>query len=291
MEGTVFDYNWVITHSTIFHADDVFGVALCRLLNPQIQIIRTLEPDVHLKRVENIGQKAIVFDIGLGTYDHHQVDKVLRKDGTPYCGFGLLWRDFGRLLCEDEKAWDKVDQVLVLPIDKHDNGVSRNLLSGCIGVFNPDWNEDISEDVAFHRAMQIAQQILKAQIDHANSISLAKSEIISQYTGGEMLVLDRYLPWMDTVQDDARLKDVLFTVFPSPRGGWNVQTVTIGPGTFQNRANFPEEWLGHADPSRGIHFAHTSNFLIACGTKEQAIQVAQEAVEANNAVARLAFTC
>ena len=44
--------------------------------------------------------------------------------------------------------------------------------------------------------------------------------------------------------------------------------------------DFPQEWLGHADPERGIHFAHTANFLIACDTKEQAIKVAEEAIKA-----------
>lgn len=275
----VFNYDQVITHSTIFHADDVFGVALCRLLNPKIKVIRTLDINKQLEMAKNLHEKAIVFDIGLGKYDHHQVDKALRPDGTPYCGFGLLWRDFGYLLCPDRIAWEKVDQTLVIGIDKADNGVQQNLLSATIKTMNPQWDSDISEDVAFGRAMNVAQIMLKAHIDHANSTVSAREAVLSYYNNSEILVLDRYLPWADTVQTHPSLKDVLFVIYPSQRGGWNVQTVPKEPGTFTNRMDFPADWLGHSDPDRGIHFAHTANFLIGCDTKDQAIKVAEEALE------------
>lgn len=275
----VFDYDQVITHSTVFHADDVFGVALCRLIDPKIEIIRTLDVEKYLEMARNVGKKALVFDIGLGKYDHHQTNKTFRTDGTPYCGFGLLWRDFGYLLCPEREAWEKVDQTLVIGIDKADNGVAQNLLSSTIKTMNPQWNSSVSESVAFGRAMNVAQIMLQSHIDHANSIVAAKDEVLSHYNGDEILVLDKYMPYQDIVQSDPKLKDVLFVVYPSQRGGWNVQTVTKEPGTFINRMDFPEEWLGHADPERGIHFAHTSNFLIGCNTKEQAINVAKEALE------------
>ena len=282
-----FMYDQVITHSTVFHADDVFGVALCRLIDPKIEIIRTLDVEKHLEMAKNVYKKVLVFDIGLGKYDHHQVDKALRPDGTPYCGFGLLWRDFGYLLCPDKTAWEKVDQTLVIAIDKADNGAAQNLLSSTIKTMNPQWDSNVSESVAFGRAMNVAQVILKSHIDHANSIVAARDEVLKQYSGGEILVLDSYLPYQDTVQTDPRLKDVLFVVYPSQRGGWNVQTVTKEPGTFANRMDFPKEWLGHADESRGIHFAHTANFLIACDTKEQAVRVAEEAVEEGSKYAKV----
>lgn len=284
----VFDYDQVLTHSTVFHADDVFGVAMCRLINPKIKIIRTLDVESNLEAAKNIGEKVLVFDIGLGRYDHHQKDKALRPDGTPYCGFGLLWRDFGYQLCPEKEAWERVDQAFVIGIDKADNGIAQNLLSSSIKAFNPTWDSQDSENVAFHRAMLVAEQILIQQVKQANSSVAAKSEVIASYTGGEILVLDRYLPYQDTVQNDARLKDVLFVVYPSIRGGWNIQTVPQVPGQFVNRMNFPEEWLGHADEARGIHFAHTANFLIACDTKEQALKVAREAVEEGHVPAVLA---
>lgn len=291
----VFDYKQVITHSTTFHADDVFGTALCRLINPDIKIIRTLDVDKALEMAANLGEKAIVFDIGMGKYDHHQEDKAFRKtelgkEPVPYCGFGLLWLDFGYLLCPDPIAWEKVDRTLVIAIDRADNGIQQNMLSASIKVLNPNWNDTVSEDVAFHRAMNIAMILLKGHIDHANAICAARDEVMSRYFGGEILVLDTYLPWADTVQTEEKMRDILFVVYPSQRGGWNVQTVSKQPGTFANRMDFPTDWLGHADPDRGIHFAHTANFLIACDTKEQAVRVAEEAVQAGTEAYRVAYS-
>ena len=90
---------------------------------------------------------------------------------------------------------------------------------------------------------------------------------------------------------EERLKDVLFVVYPSKRGGWNVQTVPKVAGQYANRMDFPKDWLGHADPDRGIHFAHTANFLIGCDTLEQAQKVAEEAVEAGKLEATVVYSC
>lgn len=281
-----FDFKTAVTHSTIFHADDVFGVAMCSLIDPKIRVIRTLKPE-EIPKEEG---PMIVFDIGMGKYDHHQEDKALRPDGTPYCGFGLLWRDFGYLLCPDQDAWQKVDQALVYPIDKADNGISMNPLSTAIKAMNPNWNSSVSEEVAFWGAVEVATAILKAEILHANAASEAAEAVLDYYLESpteEILILDEYLPWVDAVQKNEKLRNIVFCVYPSQRGGWNVQTVNKEPGSYKNRMDFPKEWLGHADPSRGIHFAHTANFLIACDTKDQAIRVAEEAVEAG----KQEYTC
>ena len=87
------------------------------------------------------------------------------------------------------------------------------------------------------------------------------------------------MPWVDIVSSDDTFKDILFAVYPSQRGGWNVQTIKRSEKGIANRMNFPKEWIGHEDPERGIHFSHASGFLIACDTKEQAISVAMEAIE------------
>lgn len=287
-----FDFDQVITHSTVFHADDVFGVALCRLINPKINIVRTLDVDAALEMANAIGKKALVFDIGLGKYDHHQENKALRddRDNTPYCGFGLLWRDFGYLLCPDYNAWSKVDNTLVIGIDRADNGIRQNLLSTSISVMNPQWNDYTSENVAFHRAMNVAMVVLKAHVDHANAAIAAGEEVAASYSGGGILVLNRYLPYADTIIGNERFKDVLFVIFPSMRGGWCVKTVPKIAGSFENRMGFPKEWLGHADPERGITFAHTANFLITCETKDQAIRVAEEAIQNGSSEYTLAYS-
>ena len=70
-------------HNGIFHADDVFGVALMQSIYNDLEIIRTRDEEL-LKTCD------IVSDVGNGKYDHHHVDKIRRENGIPYCGFGLL---------------------------------------------------------------------------------------------------------------------------------------------------------------------------------------------------------
>ena len=71
------------THSGKFHADDVFSAALLLYLNPEINISRGN------KVPEDFD--GIVFDIGRGQYDHHQMERKFlvrnwRKSSTsPLC--------------------------------------------------------------------------------------------------------------------------------------------------------------------------------------------------------------
>lgn len=278
------------THGSIFHSDDVFATAFLKLVNPHISIYRTNDKSfVQTQTSDDV----LVFDIGEGEYDHHQKDHALRpiEDGyffdkqgvmsqIPYCSFGLLWRDYGRLLCPYDKAWQKVDKTLVLPIDKADNGVEANLLSSAIGQLNPSWNADSSEfarDVKFGLAVQMAKAILRNYVDRANAEYEAEKLVLnSRVVDSKILVLDQYLPWDNTVIE--QMPEILYVVFPSNRGGYNVQTVPDAPGSFNGRKLFPVEWLGNPDRSLGMTFCHPGNFLFATETLDQAIACARIAV-------------
>ena len=72
------------THGGVFHSDDVFSAALLKIINPDIKIIRGF------KVPDNFA--GLVFDIGGGAYDHHQMDNEIRENGIPYASFGKLWR-------------------------------------------------------------------------------------------------------------------------------------------------------------------------------------------------------
>lgn len=175
--------SYVITHSTIFHSDDVFGVAMLRLIVPGIKIVRTIKPSEEQLADLATGH-AMVFDLGCQfghpEYDHHQADKALRSDGAPYCGFGLLWRDFGHLLCPSNKAWEKVDRELVLPIDKADNGIERSGLADAIYAFNPTWEEGrAAEDAAFWHAEAFAESVLRRYVETANANVKAEEAVLN----------------------------------------------------------------------------------------------------------------
>jgi len=272
---------YVITHSTIFHSDEIFATALLELINPSLQVVRTCRPtEQQLKDLAD--GKTFCYDIGCQfgypEYDHHQLNKALRPDGTPYCSFGLLWRDLGSALCSMQKAWEKVDRDLVLAIDKADNGVETNMLSSAIHAFNPAWNSKEDENAAFWRAEKFAEDVLKQYICKANAEVEAEQLVLHgrKENNGKVLVLDQYMPWQDTVIE--QMPYVLFVVYPSARGGYNVQTVPDAPGSFSGRVQFPQKWLGNPDETLGMTFCHPGNFLAAVKTLDEAINVANIAI-------------
>ena len=54
-------------------------------------------PDIEIIRGNEVPEDfdGIVYDIGRGKYDHHQLNKRVRENGIPYAAFGLLWEEYG----------------------------------------------------------------------------------------------------------------------------------------------------------------------------------------------------
>ena len=143
------------THSGKFHADDVFSSALLLYLNPEIRIQRG-------NRVPE-DFAGIVYDIGRGKYDHHQMDSRIRENGVPYAAFGLLWEELGAQILGEELAL-RFDHDFVQPLDINDNTGEKNELASLIGDFNPPWDEEGSNDAAFFEAVNLAGTILENKL-------------------------------------------------------------------------------------------------------------------------------
>lgn len=297
----------VITHSTVFHADDVFGVALMRLLKPGIEVIRTVDKTYIGSIIEDVkANKTLIFDlgcvVGLLDYDHHQPDELKQyrpeADGTyidkngktkriPYCGAGLLWKRFGSILCPNEKAFDRVDKTLFLPVDKADNGVETNVLSTAISQYNPSWKETFGkskeevnaiENKAFWEAEAFAEATLRNIIKRCNDAVEAEELLLAsrKLDEGQILILDQYLPWETFIATD--MPKVKFCIYPGKRDPWNIQKAPVAPGSFEGRCHFPQRWLGNPDKNLGMGFCHPNNFLATADTLEHAINIARVAI-------------
>ena len=90
-----------ITHSGTMHADEVFATAFLDLYIKDIKVFRTNTIDESI-----INDNTLIYDIGRGSYDHHQEDAKKRENGITYCAFGLLWQDFGRDFLKKDLFWD-----------------------------------------------------------------------------------------------------------------------------------------------------------------------------------------
>lgn len=258
------------THGGIFHADDVFSTALLQLLwgveNCSINRVFSVNG---IELTEN----DIVFDIGLGEFDHHQEEKEYHADGTPYAAFGKLWRKFGATFFDgDEEAAKKIEEHLVIPIDKQDNGETRNLLSESIKEFNPCWNEDNSPAAqmkSFMTAVGFARAILDREIKKLQATIAATEETQAAASSSinGVMVLERYIPITKDIP-----ANVMFAIYPALRGGYNLNCIPKDDGTFGSRKLLPASWLN--DKPAGCTFVHQGRFIAAFERKEDAIEAA-----------------
>ena len=288
-------------HNGIFHADDVFGVALMQSIYNDLEIIRTRDEEL-LKTCD------IVSDVGNGKYDHHHVDKIRRENGIPYCGFGLLWRDFGisyinakfpdlSNLKEQQEVAEKVDTILIQQIDAQDNGVDVMTsevpimtLCDIIYTFIPTGAGEDEIEKGFFEAVEFAKKILykitKKFVDSYENYRMIKNELKKQNVKeSHILVLEKSVPWKDTVLELDRNENVLYVVYQDVTGSWCTQTVPKKANSFAARKDLPKTWGGlNNDLSKltGIEnctFCHPALFICGNKTKEGAISMAKVAVE------------
>ena len=289
-------------HNGIFHADDVFGVALMQSIYNDLEIIRTRDEEL-LKTCD------IVSDVGNGKYDHHHVDKIRRENGIPYCGFGLLWRDFGisyinakfpdlSNLKEQQEVAEKVDTILIQQIDAQDNGVDVMTsqvpimtLCDIIYTFIPTGAGEDEIEKGFFEAVEFAKKILykitKKFVDSYENYRMIKNELKKQNVKqSHILVLEKSVPWKDTVLELDRNENVLYVVYQDVTGSWCTQTVPKEANSFAARKDLPKKWggLNNDDLSKltGIEnctFCHPALFICGNKTKEGAILMAKVAVE------------
>ena len=258
-------YTKGITHGGIFHADDVFSTALLKIIYPNILI----------KRVntipQNIDNSTIVYDIGLGNFDHHQPDALFRKNGVKYSSFGLLWQKYGKYLIGEN--WECFDNGYVLPIDIQDNGGELNPLSNAINAFNPSWNEDKSTDESFDEAVSIAMIILKKLFNKYKLEQFASehiSKIMKEFGNSPIIILDKFVPWKKEVCES---ENALYVIYPSMRGCYNAQAVPTEYGKKTCRLPFPETWLRNSPEA--LTFIHPERYLISADKIDSAEMLCQ----------------
>lgn len=259
------------THGGKFHADDVFSAALLLYLNPEIQIARGN------KVPENYD--GIVFDIGRGEYDHHQLDSRIRDNGVPYAAFGLLWEQLGAGILGEELA-QEFDEAFIQPLDNNDNTGEKNELATLIGNFNPTWDASISGDEAFFRAVGVAGMILENKFERYLGNERANRRIEEVMAAQDkstddtrILVLPEFIPCQKRLSET----DIAFVIFPSNRGGYCIQPQKK-EYSMNYKCSFPKEWLGYENEElvqatglASAGFCHKGGFLTTTGTLEDAI--------------------
>lgn len=282
-----------ITHAGSFHADDIFAT-----------IFLSKMQDIYLYRANEITGKypdKIIFDIGYGEFDHHGNNARIRENGIKYSSFGLLFEKYGKKYLkqlnveEIDSCYEIFLKEFIMQIDAIDNGVFPSnpkdykitTLSGIIELFNKTWKE---EEDSFLNGLFVGEliynRIEKRIIDKFEAKNKVE-EAISKCEG-PILILDTYLPFMDFLlsSKQEQAKNILFAIFPSNRGGYNIRAIEKSIHSHEKRREFPKEWGGKSKDElveltgiSSIHFCHINLFLCACETLEDAKAIAQLAIK------------
>ncbi len=284
-----------VTHAGNFHADDVFSTVFLSKLYGDITVIR-------LKDYLDDGSK-IAYDIGLGKFDHHQsgYDKK-RENKIHYCGFGLLWQEYGleylkkNNVNNKEEVFKIMDKLLVTQIDAFDNGelvintdINVYTLPGVIEMFRPKYDSNDDEDECFKKACDFAKVIFDLILEDAQ-VKAKSMEIIkekSKTMQEKVLILDKYIPYEFAIFELGL--DIEFVVYPSNRGGYAAHTVPIAYKSFTPKVPFKSEWAGLRDAKlqevsgiKTARFCHNKLFLATADTLEDAIEFVNKTIRVRN---------
>ena len=285
-----------ITHSGVFHADDVFATAFLDLYFTNISVIRL--DSVPL----NVGNDVIIYDIGKGKFDHHQKEARIRDNGIKYSSFGLLFEEYGlsfleRLKIENkEEVYDYLVKDFILSIDAIDNGefpsVTANYkvktVSDIIKLYNPSYGSNDTSNENFVKAVNIAESIFSFELKNVcgKVKAFKKVKELLKNNNGDILSLDEYLPYEEVILTGNY--NTKLVIYPSNRGGYCVKTVPISLEDKNSRVYFPLKWAGLVNEDlektsgiKDITFCHVNLFLVATKSLEAALKVASVTMDAN----------
>lgn len=290
----------LIVHASCFHADDVLCAAVARSINPDVTIERVI------KVPEQIEPGTLVADIGRGTYDHHQKDAKVREDGHKYAAIGLVLSDerikqaflnkTAQSAVNPEQAFNTLLKEIE-QIEDSDNGIQNPhgepFISEFVSYSNPVWDSDKNADEAFieaadniktywidpimqERSLIEPMSILDDKFETLKNISEQAEERAAEIIEDALdnmedhiAVLDRFAPWDKLLVPS----EAEFVIYPSNRGGYNLQCVPPEVGSFEKKVELPD-WSDNMP--KGCTFEHPGKFLAAFDTLDHALAAAKE---------------
>ena len=220
-----------VTHSGTFHVDDVISTIFLSKIFNEINLIRV--PSMENRSANN----KLVFDIGLGEFDHHQKKRNgKRKNGIYYSSIGLLWKKYGKEYLKKinvkniNKVYEYVDKELIQYIDATDNMqmeyLKNKTLPDFVKLCNPEWNENISEEEGFIHALKLADEFWKIYIKHAIAEVEAIEIIIKKTneTDENYVIFDKELPYRKAI-DLLKNKNIKYLIFKSKRKCYDIRII------------------------------------------------------------------
>lgn len=140
-----------------------------------------------------------------------------------------------------------MDSELIQYIDATDNMQFEYLKSKTspdfVKLYNPNWNEDISENEAFINAIRMADEFWNVYIKHATAEVEATEIILEKMKNCKecYLVLEKEMPYKRAV--NSCKNNLKYIIFKSRREGYDVRIV-------DNKSQFKNEIVKEGDTNR-----------------------------------------
>jgi uncharacterized UPF0160 family protein len=299
----------IVTHDGVFHADDLFACATLSLYfkkhSQSFKIIRTRD-EKKIQSADVVCDVGGIYDDSHNRFDHHQKQGAgTRVNGIPYASFGLVWKHYGKELCNDsEEVWQRIDKKIAASLDAIDNGVdvvtpifdtTFPYTGEQVFLINmPTWKEDRKNiDQIFSAQVKRARTLLAREIKVALDDNEARQMIKKMYevsSDKRIVILDRAFPRYLFQSVLSTLSEPIYVLYPSSDSShWKIEAITKSPSTFESRKLFPQSWRGffEGDPKfkevTGVPdaiFSHRTGFYMTAVSKEGALMLAQKALVA-----------
>ncbi len=289
----------IIVHGGVFHADDVLCAAVAKTINPDVEIQRVFQ----LPPENELPAGTIVADIGRGTYDHHQPDsKTDPINGHKYAAIGLMLDD-DRIFYKLQESLGSAHQDLsnfwgeIIDIENNDNGQKTgpiNPVTYLCRNMNPTWDAyNVTADERFESAVNLVKENFiepmlqgkdmdeyfhtmneialgyKAEYERSEKHAQQIVEPALESMENNVVTLPQFAPW-DKVLVPSEAE---FVIYPSNRGGYNLQCVPPDLDSFEKKVELPN-WSENMP--EGCTFEHPGRFLASFDTLEHAQAAARE---------------
>ena len=288
------------THDGRFHADEIFALAALKLLFPDLEVVRSRDEKIY-KNTDIIVDVGHDYDPAHLVFDHHQRSFSLKRgSGIPYASFGLVWKQYGELLCGSSETAEYIDSVIVQAIDADDNGIDIyetkidgigfHTLSDIIESFVPRYVDDDDDKIqkGFDRALNFATAYLRRQIILAKELfEVALPNIRNAIAAAEdprILIFKLFdKTWLNFIARES--EEALFVIFPTHRRTWAIRSIPQQGKKFEYCKLLPADWGGRQKDFAEISgvadalYCHNGCFLAEANSLEGADKLAIAALE------------
>mgnify|MGYP002741093226 CR=1 FL=1 len=270
----------LVTHSAPHQTDEVFVIAILSFLG-EVRVLRTDDVEVfvnaaRLRREIRIYNTRDKYGLSASEIWNTKALEILLKFECP---IELV-----------KEAILIVKNELLSGIQDHGN--KDMSVSTMIDLLNPNWDEEQDVDGAFLKAVKFAQEILSRKIKRTVATLKAKSRIseLIELCSGGVLVMPEFIGgnWIVNVLSDSNPKaaDFYYGVFPGLNKEWVVQAIPPTLNRMRDKKKpFPKAWCGLSGQelvkATGIEtaiFCHPNGFIASAKTKEDAIRMANLAI-------------